>query len=246
MCTVSFIAREQGYLLGMNRDEKLTRVQGIPPAKVSVKGRIVLCPFEPDGGTWIAVNDAGVCFALINWYSVSAPVLPDPVTRGEVVNRVRPMISPILSSEILGQLPLSRMNPFRLLGVFLESKEIYEWRWDVRVLVRKKHPWQTQQFISSGFDEPTAQRMRGETFRQRRRQRSFASVPWLRRLHRSHAPHCGPFSTCMHRPDAATVSYTELTVSRNRATMRYCNGSPCRPSAPFLDSLQLRGNDDPV
>src|ERR1043166_6394293 len=41
MCTVSFIAREDGYLLGMNRDEKLTRPAGQPPQRHHVRGQKV-------------------------------------------------------------------------------------------------------------------------------------------------------------------------------------------------------------
>ena len=36
MCTVTFIARQKGYCLGMNRDEKLTRPTGLPPKKHGV------------------------------------------------------------------------------------------------------------------------------------------------------------------------------------------------------------------
>jgi hypothetical protein len=46
-------------------------------------------------------------------------------------------------------------------------------------------------------------------------------------LHRSHGTERGPYSTCMHREDAATVSYTEVTVSRQRADMSYTPGTPC-------------------
>jgi hypothetical protein len=240
MCTVSFIARKHGYLLGMNRDEKLTRVQALPPAKASLDGRVVLCPYERSGGTWIAVNDTGGSFVLINWYTVKAPAHLNPVSRGKIVSRVKPLILPALAMGVLKRLPLKRMKPFRLIGIFLASKKIYEWRWDLKQLVCKPHLWQTQQFISSGFDEPTAQRLRAETFRQRRRQRSFGTLKWLRRLHRSHSPKAGPFSTCMHRAEAATVSYTELNVSASRVTMRYVTGAPCKQRAVSLRTLQLR------
>src|SRR5689334_4291843 len=33
MCTVTFIARQRGYCLGMNRDEKLARPIGLPPER---------------------------------------------------------------------------------------------------------------------------------------------------------------------------------------------------------------------
>src|SRR5258708_4187482 len=88
MCTVSFIARKNGYALAMNRDEKLTRAAGLPPKLRKVDGRAVLCPSEPGGGTWIALNHSGATLALINWYSVGAHVKIDAISRGEVVNLV--------------------------------------------------------------------------------------------------------------------------------------------------------------
>ena len=63
------------------------------------------------------------------------------------------------------------------------------------------------------------------------RQRSTGSPVWLRRLHRSPAPHAGPFSTCMHRADAATVSYTDVAVPSRRAVMSYHAGAPCHTAA---------------
>jgi len=239
MCTVSFIARKNGYLLGMNRDEKLTRVRGLPPQKATVEGRVVLSPREPNGGTWIGVNDTGVCFALINWYSVKTAALSNAISRGEVVKSVQPVISPTLLSQKLRQLPLKRMKPFRLIGVFPAFRKIFEWRWNQKRLVQMPRSWRTQQFISSGFNEPTARRVRGETFRLKRKQRSFGALRWLRRLHRSHAPQRGPFCTCIHRPDAATVSYTELMVSPGHARMGYASGAPCQQHPLSFHALPL-------
>lgn len=242
MCTVTFIAQRNGYCLGMNRDEKLTRVRGLPPSLTKMDGREVLCPFEPGGGTWIALNDSGASLALINWYSVATRVNGDTVSRGEVVKAVGAADSPGVADARLKELPLRRINPFRLIGVFPASREIVEWRWNLQRLVRKKAPWRTQQWISSGFDEPAAQRVRAETFRQAMQRTSEPRQSWLRRLHRSHAPHLGPFSTCMHRSDAATVSYTEIAVSPRAATMRYHAGTPCTRSRNSRHTVRLKQN----
>src|ERR1041385_4155686 len=51
MCTVTFIGRKKGYCLGMNRDEKRTRIAGLPPGMKRVNGHAVICPSEPGGGT---------------------------------------------------------------------------------------------------------------------------------------------------------------------------------------------------
>ena len=240
MCTVTFIARQRGYCLGMNRDEKLTRLAGLPPKVKKVNGRAVISPSEPGGGTWIAVNDHGATLALINWYSITAQVGGKAVSRGEVVNSVSAASSADVAHAALVGLPLNLINPFRLIGVYPATGEIIEWCWNLSRLVRKHHRWKAQQWISSGFDEPTAQRVRGKTFQRAGRQHSADSLDWLRRLHRSHSPEIGPFSTCMHRDDAATVSYTEVAVSSRQATMRYHAGVPCESSTPSVHLLGLR------
>jgi hypothetical protein len=212
----------------MNRDEKLTRPAGLPPKEKRLNGRGVISPSEPGGGTWIAVNDHGATLALINWYSITARVDGKGVSRGEVVDSASAAILPSSADDALHGLPLNRINPFRLIGVFPTTSEIVEWRWNLKQLVRKNLPWKSQQWISSGFDESIAQRARGRTFRQAQKQESAGNLDWLRRLHRSHAPETGPFSTCMHRADAVTVSYTEISVSPREAWMRYHAGAPCQ------------------
>jgi hypothetical protein len=212
----------------MNRDEKLSRPTGLPPAIRRVNGRKVACPSETGGGTWIALNESGATLALINWYSVANRVLGDTISRGEVVKCVSSADSPEAADARLHRLPLEKINPFRLIGIFPAAQEVFEWRWDVSRLIRKMHPWKSQQWISSGYDEKKAQRVRSNTFeRASDHWGPEGRLAWLRHLHRSHSPHSGPFSICMHRPDAATVSYTEISVSSDQGIMNYHPGSPC-------------------
>jgi hypothetical protein len=240
MCTVTFIPRPNGYALGMSRDEKLTRVSALPPARYCLGKYDAIFPSEPKGGTWIGVNDARITFALINWYSISARVTGQTVTRGAIVKSALPLDSAELVDETLSHAPISRINPFRLIGIFPAAGAVVEWRWNLRQVERLDFPWQTRMWISSGFDEPGAQQTRSETFRRASRQSSAMTVGWLRRLHRSHAPKRGPYSICMHRDDAATVSYTEIIVSGSVATMAYQSGQPCSEMPVARASLSVR------
>src|SRR5258706_15904952 len=131
MCTISFISRKNGYALAMNRDEKLTRVAGLPPQLRQTGGRAVLCPSEPGGGTWIALNNTGATLALINWYSIEARVSVEAVSRGAVVNSASAAEGIDYVDCVLAKLPLANINPFRLIGVFPDKREIFEWRWDL-------------------------------------------------------------------------------------------------------------------
>lgn len=239
MCTVTFIPREVGYYLAMNRDEQRTRMAGLPPKKNFIDGRWVMFPSEPGGGTWIAVNDSGTSLALVNWYSVDARVSGRAVSRGELVKAVSACATPDEVAQRLKALPIDWINPFRLVGIFAEDREVSEWQWDLSRLVRKVHKWKAQQWISSGFDELTAQELRSRTFRAAQWEEASGELGWLRRLHSSHAPHKGAFSTCMHRADAVTVSYTEIVVAKREAIMRYCGKAPCE-AATLGDALQIQ------
>lgn len=227
MCTVTFVPRRRGHVLGMNRDEQLTRVEASPPKPRFLSERRVLYPSEPGGGTWIGLNDGGVCLALINWYSVAARVARHPISRGGIIPA---SLGAVLSSEvaeIIAAMPLHRVNPFRLIGIFPSARQVMEWRWNLHELEVLRHSWQARTWISSGYDEPGAQIARAKHFRAALRQRSAGTREWLRRLHRSHRPERGPYSTCMHRADAATVSYTEIVCTHVHGEMRYVAGAPC-------------------
>jgi len=231
MCTITFWPRKGGYALAMNRDEKLTRPPGLPPKRQFVAGRAVISPSEPGGGTWIALNDSGATLALVNWYAIPARVPGDAVTRGQVVRAARHATTAATAATALAELPLKKINPFRLVGIFPATGEAVEWRWNLQQLERVRHRWRPQQWISSGFDEPTAQRVRGEIFQRARRQSTAGRLDGLRRLHRSHQPERGPFSTCMHRADATTVSYAEIVVSPRAGVLHYQDGAPCQQRA---------------
>ncbi len=231
MCSVTFWPQRGGYLLGMNRDERLTRVAGLPPIRVVIEGCTVIHPREPNGGTWITLNDHGVAFALINWYSIPARAPQPAASRGDVALTLRGCLTVDEAEVRLHAQSLSHTNPFRLIGVFEEESRIGEWRWNLQALERIDHAWSPRQWLSSGYDEPKAQRLRGAAFELERNAGEAGTVPWIRRLHSSHSPERGPFSTCMHRADAATVSYSEIDVNPSSVEMRYSAGPLCGGAA---------------
>jgi len=301
MCTVSFLPNKHGFYLAMNRDEKFTRSTAMPPVIVDLADRRAIFPREPEGGTWIAANDAGVCLALVNWHRVAEPASrgqllpkkgnrPDAIearsswatqpvettgcpsgakrverepnngvpSRGEVIRKLAGISTSDEISIAVKKLPLRRLRPFRLIAIIPSEQKVTEWRWDLQRLTRRNHEWRPQHWFSSGFDERKAERVRAgvcasfvaggvdpgkrETSPRRKQAGVNAagySLNALRRLHRSHSPERGPFSICMHRPDAATVSYTEVAVSKRRATMRYKSGSCCSNKAMATKTISL-------
>jgi len=236
MCTVSFVPKSQGFYLAMNRDEKLDRFAAVAPKIVALGSRRAVFPCEPTGGTWISANDAGVCLALINWHRIDREPGHDVISRGQVV---RQLVGKSTANEIANgvmKLPLPNLRPFRLIAILPSEKALTEWRWNLESLAMRNHEWQRQHWFSSGFDEERAERVRERVCAAARDRESLAG---LRRLHRSHRPKRGPFSICMHRDEAATVSYTEVAVSRRRATMRYKAGPCCSNGSTVTRAIPL-------
>src|SRR5438105_4278364 len=216
MCTVSFVPRERGFYLAMNRDEKRTRAIALPPVIIDLPtGRVrpsggfatrrVILPREPTGGTWIAANDHGVCVVLINWYRIEREPPRSIVSRGEVVTALAGRSSTAEIAAGFSSLKLRRLRPFRFMAIVPSETILTEWRWNLDRLSARRLPWQPQHWFSSGFDERRAELTRRRVCSSDQDGHAASSLMWLRRLHRSHAPARGPFSICMHRVDAATV-----------------------------------------
>src|SRR4051812_17802145 len=117
MCTVSFLPREHGFCLAMNRDEKRARVEALPPTIVQLPPRRAVFPREPGGGTWIAANDTGVCVALINWHRVEREPRGKIMSRGGIVPALAGLTSAGEIAAALRAMPLDQLRPFRLITV---------------------------------------------------------------------------------------------------------------------------------
>lgn len=235
MCSVSFLPNSEGFDLLMNRDEQLTRPSALPPVLHRCGERKAMFPHELNGGTWVGVNDAGLALALINWYS--QPQRAGTLSRGGVIPALLAANTGGEAESLLRELPHPRMNPFRLVVISLEEKYLKEWRSNAGLLDVSAMPWEKCHWFSSGFNEEIANQVRSLTCRCAEEESDWDSLPWLRRLHRSHLPEKGPFSLCMHREDACSVSFTEVSVNRNGAEMSYHAGPPCEGAPQFARSL---------
>ncbi len=228
MCTLTFVPTEDGYLAGMNRDEKLTRLLAIPPKRFDFLGDAAVYPRESSGGTWIGCNSHGNLLALLNWNDVRPQV-------GGTKVRSRGVLIPELIAEHdltdtharYAQLDLSGFLPFRLIGAFLGESVIREWRWDGLRRQEFNFTWGKRHWFSSSVSDALARRERCRTCEKAERDGSMDLVSWVRNLHQSHDPVPGPFSVCVHRKDAATVSYTEVRCGGDGVSVSYRNGSPC-------------------
>ncbi len=226
MCTLSFIPRTNGYFVAMNRDELLTRGAAIDPRISLLGGLSVLYPTDVAGGTWIAANAHGTTWALLNWNLGMAKRTVR--SRGEVVLHVAASKNPKTAGSVLTEAILRGIAPFRLIGISDANHEICEWQWDGAKLVPCFHPWKRRHWFSSGRSDEEAANRRGRVVEEAFSRQVQSRRLLLRHIHSSHEPERGAFSVCVHREDAATVSYSEIEADHSYVQMRYRAGSPCQ------------------
>ena len=230
MCTVTFIPHRGGYRLGMNRDECTSRPIASPPAVFELHGIDSIYPRDTEGGTWIAANGWGISFTLLNWNDTKA-LHAKVHSRGSVIPvRIESRDSHAAQSALCN-FSLEGVLPFTLLGFFPEEEVLLLWRWNQYSLESQSISWELRQWCSSSLSDAQASQQRGTTLALALRESNTGSRPWLRKLHGSHVRGDRAFSTCVHRGDVETVSYTELTCTDGRVECEYVMGSPCQVGA---------------
>src|SRR5690242_11614888 len=155
MCTVTFIPRNDGFYIAMNRDERVTRPSASPPTVFGQGLFESIYPLDGEGGTWIAANRAGVAFALLNWNDAQV-LYQKNRTRGSVIPALLRSTSDHAAESALRRLDLDGILPFRLVGIFPAEKTVMEWRWDQRSIQRDVFSWTLRQWCSSSLSDETA------------------------------------------------------------------------------------------
>jgi len=125
------------------------------------------------------------------------------------------------------QMNLDGLFPFRLVGIFQSERTITEWHWDGVARRKIEFSWARNHWYSSSLSDSLAEEERRHACQAAAGEPAAGSNGWLRRLHRSHVPRPGPFSVCVHRQDATTVSYTEVQCGGSQIAMDYLDGNPC-------------------
>ena len=148
--------------------------------------------------------------------------------------------------EVIRVSSFQGMLPFRLVGVSPFEQQIWEWRWDSKRFTAQVHAWESRHWFSSSLSDKWAERLRGTVCRKAQHEPDFGSVPWLRRLHASHAGVPGPFGLCVHRDDVKTLSYTEVTVTSGRIEMSHFRGRPCDMVDTDTKGMDRNGNPSSI
>lgn len=233
MCTLTWSLGSEHYAVFFNRDERKQRQVAIPPRFFPEKQSIM--PIDPDGkGTWIAVNQFGYSFALLNNYQADERFLKEHEdegpyeSRGGIITELIPCQSYPEIKGFIEQIVLHRYRPFVLAIfspelIFAHQPQVVIVFWDgEQTRISQQQP----PIISSAVQFESALENRTRQFQQIVGETEDISAAHSE-FHRSHHPEPGPLSVCMHRNRAHTVSYSHIHVGR-QVRFNYQNGSPCQ------------------
>jgi hypothetical protein len=242
MCTVTVVPTRQTVRLGCNRDELRCRPVALPPRTQQFGQRRAVLPVDPSsGGTWVAVNDAGLAMILlnVNREDNGEEIRFPPRSRGTIIPSLLHCGTLALALSQATALDTTFYAPFRLL--LADREELAELRSDSGQvqLVGRTAISKPLLFTSSGLGDLLVKGPRRRLFAE------FFSLPGdlvaRQDLFHRHRWHERPdLSVCMRRADARTVSHTVVSLDPARVTLAYYPDAPDRPAEPVTVSLDLR------
>jgi hypothetical protein len=244
MCTVSWLHEEDGYQLFCNRDEKRSRQRAEAPRLLTRHGVQFVAPIDADfGGTWIATNEFGISLCLLNGANITGvseriAVRPFQTSRGLLLLEWIAASSALDLWKRFGAADLSCFAPFTLVAIEpCQPAGICEWNGTEKVILPYGEPYLP--LTSSSFDSAGVCTSRLAEYD--RLVRTGARNPnALKSFHASHDDGPGAYSTCMHRPDAETVSFSWINVTDSDATFYYTPAAPCQHLPGEVSTLRLR------
>jgi hypothetical protein len=241
MCTVTVVPVGETIRLACNRDEQRCRPVALPPRIQQFGPRRALLPVDPiSGGTWVAVNDAGLALTLLNVNAKKSPAATRtaPRSRGKIIPALLHADTPLSAAFSALDLDPAWYAPFRLVLVNRhEGVEVYSDGVQIQ-LVGQVGLTRPQLFTSSGLGDQTVEGPRRQLFDEcfgrpgdrLTQQDAFHRHRWPDRPH---------LSVCMDREEAQTVSHTVVSLGPDRVTLHYHPDAPDRPAETVALTLSI-------
>lgn len=223
MCTVSVVPHDLGVRLLSNRDERRSRIPGIPPNVHALPGQRALFPVDPQGGgTWVGVNESGLIVALLNLRPPVARRTSAPRrSRGQIVLELLRCTSAHQAMTTAAALDAERFDAFRAVVVQKGDLVVATSTGEGSV----SSTWQRFEapvmFTSSSLGDAVVEPPRRRLFERMVLQNP---VDWLEgqaRFHDHQWEHQPEISVRMEREDALTVSRTQVDVTNRTCQLMY-------------------------
>lgn len=126
MCTVTFIATSNGFVISSNRDEKISREKAISPKSYEINSKKVVFPKDQKaGGTWIAHTEKKVVVLLNGAKEKHQAKSFYRKSRGLIVTEIASSNSSLDYWKIVD---LENIEPFTI--VLFENNKLHQLQWN--------------------------------------------------------------------------------------------------------------------
>lgn len=247
MCTVTIVPTfdradaPSGIRVLCNRDESRVRPAAQPPIEKTFGKQLAVMPIDRvSGGTWIAVNDAGLMITLLNGNprDMRDVTFTGKTSRGVIIPSLLHAGSLAEAGEAVRTLDVSKYPPFRM--VIANTTDCLDAAGDNNDLAVQSQPITGPlMFTSSGLGDALVAAPRHELFDGWFGDDSRQWEPRQDDLHRHRWDDRPELSVNMSREDAATVSLTEVEVTAQRVALTYHPAGPGKITDPSASRFQL-------
>ncbi len=230
MCTISFLPCSAGsFLLATNRDEMRNRKEAEPPAiHTSGKTRVIR-PVDGDaGGTWVALSEDGIAFAIMNEYQSTVRVDGPFTSRGKIIPAVADCKTTGDVSARLEMIHEFRFRPFRLLMADALNG-VHMWQYDGTKIHEHRQGKGAGLWVSAGEKERQVLKGRKKLFERFLSQSGYDEPERIKELHTTREVRNDEYSFIVDLPEVHTVSAAIAECrSGNPARMHYMD-APLSP-----------------
>jgi uncharacterized protein with NRDE domain len=240
MCTLTVIPRpDGGARAAFNRDESPARAAGLPPVVRRFGDRTAALPTDPaSGGTWLAVNDAGLALAVLNVNLIGAAPRAAARSRGCVIPSLLNAGSPAEALGSAERLDYRQFAPFRL--VLIGHGVVADVWWDGREpMVTSRLLGAPLLFTSSGLGDALVDGPRRALFASLFADDLSGWAAAQHAFHRHRWPGREHLSVNMARDSARTVSHAVIDIGPDEATFAYHPDAPDQSATPTFVRLPL-------
>jgi hypothetical protein len=200
--------------------------------------RAVLPIDSASGGSWIAVNDAGLVMVIVNRNPGGMPVKSAPLSRGAILPLLLHCDSLRAAERLALDLNGAGFAPFRLILATRTEASVVVSGGGVMPAAQHLAIKGPLLFTSSGLGDALVEGPRRRLFEQMCKEPAWRPEE-QDSFHRHSWPRATQLSVCMRRPDACTVSHTIVELGRDTATLTYLPHAPDEPGPSVALHLPL-------
>lgn len=231
VCSLNWRNFSDNITLVFTRDESVQRVKALPPVRFSKAGVEYVMPVDPAGqGSWIASNNKGFVFFLLNDYQGALkPQSMSLNSRGQLVRQLAECSSLVEVKKTVENWELSQSQPFYL-GIISQAQSVSMlYHYDGRMVTLTPQPL-PEQLYSSGDPDVANIILQRTAFVDEQVINTPDDLVLLHQQHKPSIDNKRVFSLCMHRPEAESQSLTVIQLYKHQTKLTYYADSPCKAS----------------